>query len=795
MLAALFLGLFAFALTISPAVRAHSWETDYRWSHWVGYMVWLGGYTLLHRATHRWLPDRDPFILPIIAALSGWGLLTIWRLTTYYGLRQTIWLALALVLLILGLLLPSDLSFLRRYKYVLLTGGLILTGLTLIFGTNPLGYGPRMWLGCCGIYLQPSEPLKLLLIVFLAAYFADWQSVLGKVHKSKEATSFDTPMQSTPKLQILLPTLVMTGVALLLLLVQRDLGTASIFIFIFAVTVYLATSWRWIPAITVVALVIAGAIGYWQFDVVRLRIEAWINPWLDPAGRSYQIVQSLIAVANGGIFGRGPGLGSPTLVPVSHSDFIFAAIGEETGLIGMIGLLILLGLLLHRGTIIALRTSNSFHRLLAAGITAFLVIQSVLIIGGNLRLLPLTGVTLPFVSYGGSSLVVSLLMGLLLLQISAQNAEHQTPTATHAVKAPLIPTATFLLSALAATAIAAGWWAYLRSPDLLARTDNPRRAISDRYVYRGSLLGRTDSTLVESTGQIGSLTRNYVYADLGPVTGYNHPIYGQAGLEASLDPILRGIQGNDSLTIWWHFLIYGQPPPGLDVRLTIDMNLQTLADDLLRDQKGALIVLNAKSGEILVMASHPGFDPNQLDDQWELLIQDPAAPLINRATQGIYPIGDLAEQPFLQAVTNLEVNRVTLRLPLADPTSPTESTPLELAFAAAALSNAGTRPAARLALSYKHPDQGWIVFSPLGTAVQLFSPDETDAQVANYKSPDLTIWEITSALVDEELTWYLAGTLPEPRGVPLTLALVFEKHDPLLAEEIGHAVLNAAMGP
>ena len=119
----------------------------------------------------------------------------------------------------------------------------------------------------------------------------------------------------------------------------------------------------------------------------------------------------------------------------------------------------------------------------------------------------------------------------------------------------------------------------------------------------------------------------------------------------------------------------------------------------------------------------------------------------------------------------------------------------EIAFAAAALSNAGIRPAARLALSYQNPEQGWIVFSPLGTAAQLLSPDETDSQVANYKSPDLAIWQITSALVDEELTWYLAGTLPEPRSVPLTLALVLERHAPQMAEEIGQAILSAALGP
>ena len=218
-----------------------------------------------------------------------------------------------------------------------------------------MGFGPRLWLGCCGIYLQPSEPLKLLLIIFLAALLC---RLVNQYPHSRSNNRHHASIYS--RLQILIPTFIMTGVALLLLIVQRDLGTASIFIFIYAVMVYLATGWRWIPLITALILTSAAALGYLLFDVVRIRIEAWINPWLDPTGRSFQIVQSLMSVANGGVFGRGPGLGSPTLVPVSHSDFIFSAITEETGLVGALALLALLGLLVHRGVLIALRSRQHF---------------------------------------------------------------------------------------------------------------------------------------------------------------------------------------------------------------------------------------------------------------------------------------------------------------------------------------------------------------------------------------------------------------------------------------------------
>jgi cell division protein FtsW (lipid II flippase) len=797
-LAALFLGLFAIALTLSPAARAHSWQTDYRWSHWLGYMLWLGGFWVLHRSTKRWLPQRDPYLIPLIAFISGWGLLTIWRLTTYYGMRQTIWLALAFVIFILGLRLPSDLEFLRRYKYLWLTSGLLLTGLTLIFGTNPMGFGPRLWLGCCGVYLQPSEPLKLLLIVFLAAYFAD-QWNLGRMEIWKKGSILSSNLPIFRRYNVLIPTIIMTGLALLMLIVQRDLGTASLFIFIYAVMVYLATSWRGVPVITVATLAAAGALGYLLFDVVRLRIEAWLNPWLDPTGRSFQIVQSLMAVANGGVFGRGPGMGSPTLVPVSHSDFIFAAISEETGMLGAFGLLIIMGLLVHRGIRIALLADDTFCRLLSAGLTAFLVGQSVLIIGGNLRLLPLTGVTLPFVSYGGSSLIVSFIVGLLLLLVSA-TCEGQNGTQPHesnlreVSRSSLIPLTSFLLLALGAVSLAVGWWAYVRGPDLLTRTDNPRRAISDRYVYRGALISRGGNALAETTGQPGGLSRSYIYPALGPVTGYNHPVYGQAGLEASLDPTLRGVEGNDAFTIWWHHLLYGQPPPGQDVRLTLDLELQNLADDLLNDHNGALVLLNAKTGEILVMASHPSFDPNQLDDTWDNLIRDPLAPLINRTTQGSYPTGDLTELPFMLVAANPEVERISLRLPLADTAFPEESTPLETAFAAASLSNDGVRPAARLALSYQHPHQGWLTFPPLGVPIKLFTPMEINAQISAHQDLDLSIWQIATIPKNEALTWYLAGTLPGHEFLssgqsPLTLALVLEEKNLPLAEKIGQALI------
>ncbi len=643
----LFLGVYSLAITLAPAARARSWQVSYPWMQWLGFAAWLALAFWLHQQSALRLPNRDPYLIPLLALLSGWGLLSIWRLFPSQGLKQTIWLALSFGLFGLGLRLPSSLDFLRRYKYIWLTGGLLLTAMTLIFGTNPLGYGPRLWLGCCGIYLQPSEPLKLLLIIYLAAYLADRQLLLGQLWRTKLPDRSNSSARSRLGilLPLLAPTLVLVGVAVLLMLVQRDLGTASIFLFLYAVIVYVASGDRRILWISVVVLALAAVLGYGLFDVVRLRVDAWLNPWSDPSGRSYQIVQSLLAIANGGLFGRGPGMGNPGLVPVPQSDFIFAAITEETGLVGALALILGYALLANRGLRTALNASSPFSRLLAAGLTAYLVGQSILIMGGNLRLLPLTGVTLPFVSYGGSSLLTTTLSMLVLTQISQQSTaglpDQSEEPAILLHPRPYLELAAFLITGLAATAVLTGWWTVYRGPGLLTRTDNARRAIADRFVRRGSLLDRNYAPLTETSGALGDLTRRYLVPELGPVTGYTHPTYGQAGLESSLDPILRGNQGNPGLLVWQEHLLYGQPPPGLNVRLSLDLTLQNEADRLLADHRGAIVLLNAENGEILALASHPTFDPNQLDQNWNDLVKDSHAPLLNRSTLGLYPPGPI----------------------------------------------------------------------------------------------------------------------------------------------------------
>ena len=211
-IAAGFLFIQSLITTIAPAVWARSFNTSLQWTHWLAYVLWCLLVLRVHQSIVKRLPDADPYLFPAAALLSGWGLLTIWRMDPDNGVRQTLWLAIATGIFMIGLRLPATLEFLRKYKYVLLTGGLFLTAFTLLFGTNPLGYGPRLWLGCCGFYFQPSEPLKLLLIAYLSAYLADWLPIR---------------LRAFP---LIFPTVILIGLATMLLVFQRDLGTASIFI-------------------------------------------------------------------------------------------------------------------------------------------------------------------------------------------------------------------------------------------------------------------------------------------------------------------------------------------------------------------------------------------------------------------------------------------------------------------------------------------------------------------------------------------------------------------------------------
>lgn len=392
----------ALSLALSGAVR---------WQHLWGPMVWAGLVAIAHGVLNRYKPTHDALLLPLVGLLTGWGLVLQDRLAANFLPRQILWLALGMAAMLATAVLPRNLRFLRRYRYTWLTFGLLLLAATLLFGVNPSGFGATLWLKIPllgRVFFQPSELMKLLLVIFLGSYFAERESLL------------QTRQGLFGTLPYLAPLLLMWGFCVVLLVWQRDLGAATLFFLVFLLLLYLASAEKRYLWIGLGLLAVAGIFAYFLFDVVALRVDAWWNPWPDAAGRAFQIVQSLYALAAGGLTGTGVGQGFPGYIPVVHSDFAFAAIGEEWGLIGSLGIVACFLLLVHRGLHIAMQARRPFHFYLATGISLLFAAQSFLIMAGVVKLLPLTGVTLPFVSYGGSSLLVSFVMVGLLLFLSAE---------------------------------------------------------------------------------------------------------------------------------------------------------------------------------------------------------------------------------------------------------------------------------------------------------------------------------------------------------------------------------------
>ena len=415
--------------------------------------VWGAVAWVAHRRLSRLRPRRDPLILPVVLLLSGWGLILNWRLSPEYGARQTAWFLVGAASLLAIAQAPRNLLWLRRYRILWLGLGLALTGATLAFGTNPSGGEARLWLGCCGIYMQPSEPLRLLLVAYLASYLSDRLSPSGRDGRI---------------LPVLAPLMLVWIVAVGLLAAQRDLGAGLLFLGLLTVLLYAAFG-RWKVVALGAVFLLAGAVaGELLTPVVHARLEAWLDPFADPSGASYQVLQSLIALAHGGLLGAGPGQGIPTFIPAAHTDFIFSALVEEWGLVGGLAVLGLNAILISRGLRAAARSRDTYSSLLAAGLSIALGLQALIILGGTLLILPLTGITLPFLSYGGSSLTTSFVAAGLVLLVS------DTRGSASALGPSLDRIHIGLIAGWACVALVLGWWVLLRGPELLQRPDNPR---------------------------------------------------------------------------------------------------------------------------------------------------------------------------------------------------------------------------------------------------------------------------------------------------------------------------------
>lgn len=365
--------------------------------------------------------DEDAVLLPTTLCLMGLGLTLSARLAPDLSARQAAWQVLSMAALASAAIAPFDVTILRRYRYSLAAFGLALVGLTLIAGRPAIEGGPALWLGIGSLSFQPSELLKLLLVVAMAGYLADRRVLLAG------AASHLGPLR-LPSLPYVAPLGVMLGLSLLLLAVQRDLGAALLLFAIALALLYIASGRIGYVVFGGAGFAAGALILHRLLGIVQTRTAIWLDPWADAQNTGYQLVQALLAMAAGGVLGRGLGRGMPDLIPAVHTDFVYAAIVEELGVAGATAVIMLYGVLVLRGLRIAMTARGAFEQLLAAGLTVALGCQALIILAGNLRLIPLTGITLPLLSHGGSSLLVSAVSIGMLLRLSASPAA-QAPAA------------------------------------------------------------------------------------------------------------------------------------------------------------------------------------------------------------------------------------------------------------------------------------------------------------------------------------------------------------------------------
>lgn len=365
----------------------------------------------------------DQFLLPLVAIFSYTSLIFLYRLQPAYAFRQFVWLLVGLFSLFLTTRVFTNYRQLSEYKYVYGLLGALALIIPIFLGVEQ--GGAKSWLDFKLFHLQPSEFVKILVVLFLASFLAENKALLTRGTQSVLGLALPGPREWGPLLG-------MWGISLILLVFQRDLGAALIYFATFLAMVYAATA-RILYVVSGLGLFTAGgALSYLLFDHVRLRVNIWLlNPYnfIELGDReydqAYQVIQSLFAIGAGGLTGAGLGAGYPQFIPAVHTDFIFAAITEETGLMGGLGIILLYMFFIYRGLKIALESRDDFSKLLATGLTALMGLQAFIIIGGVTKLLPLTGVTLPFISYGGSSLVANFIILGMLMNISHEARSHE----------------------------------------------------------------------------------------------------------------------------------------------------------------------------------------------------------------------------------------------------------------------------------------------------------------------------------------------------------------------------------
>ncbi|MBO3085353.1 FtsW/RodA/SpoVE family cell cycle protein [Cellulomonas fengjieae] len=422
------LGLLLLALAIGVASYAlvGIGTTDQVPPDVLGYGIGMAALAIGIHLVLRWrAPFADPVILPITVALNGIGLAMIYRIDFAYAARgredtfaqrQLVWTAISVVLAAAVIVLLRDHRTLRRYTYTAMVAGLVLVALPLVPGLGVSINGASIWVRVGGVGFQPAEFAKIAFAIFFAGYLVTHRDTLALAGPKVLGLQLPRPRD-------LGPILIVWGASVAVLVLERDLGTSLLFFGLFVAMLYLATErLSWI-IIGLLLFVVGAGVAASTFSHVGARFDAWLHAF-DPAvfdqspGGSGQLVRGLFGMASGGLFGTGWGQGRPDLVPFAESDFIVASLGEEIGLTGLLAVLVCYAILAERGMRTAIGVRDGFGKLLAGGLAFIVALQTFVVVGGVTRVIPLTGLTTPFVAYGGSSLVANWVIVALLLRIS-----------------------------------------------------------------------------------------------------------------------------------------------------------------------------------------------------------------------------------------------------------------------------------------------------------------------------------------------------------------------------------------
>lgn len=358
-------------------------------------LVYISNYLLLK------ISKGDNYIFLIATMLMSIGIIMIYRIDPEAGIRQLMWLSIGILFFYISYFMVKYLKGLDKLIYLYIGGSYFLFLITFILGTRT--HGAINWISIAGMSFQPAEITKLILIFIVACFYSQYEKF-----KEIKYSSY------------ILMGIVYSFIGLLFL--QRDLGMAAIFYGIFLVLQFIYEEDRKLVLINIGLIVVGAIIAYFAFSHVRVRVQTWIDPWKYIDDKGYQITQSLFAIAEGGFFGKGLGLGHPHFIPLAYNDFIFAAICEELGIFTGIGIIMLFLLLVYRGFKIGIGQTNNFYKILALGISTLFGIQSFIILGGVLKVIPLTGITLPFIAYGGTSILASFI-ALGILQVASEDID------------------------------------------------------------------------------------------------------------------------------------------------------------------------------------------------------------------------------------------------------------------------------------------------------------------------------------------------------------------------------------